>query len=98
MTCFAFVIEQETERHTEGLLLMTQFPINYFTVAEVDQRFPNFREHFKKWTGKDLTGDKFWRFNRVADYGGKLERLEGYESPLPKYGEYQLLADPDYAS
>lgn len=56
MTSFAFVIEQDTERQTEGLLLMTQFPINYFTVAELDQRFPNFRDHFQKWTGKALTG------------------------------------------
>lgn len=60
MLSFAFVIEEEMERQTEGLLVMTQFPINYFTVADLDQRFPEFREHFKQWTGCTLTGKTQW--------------------------------------
>ena len=56
LQAFAFVIEEELERQTEGLLLMTQFPINYFTVAELDQRFPEFRQHFHDHTGATLTG------------------------------------------
>jgi len=95
MLSFAFVIEQELERQTEGLLIMTQFPINYFTVADLDQRFPEFRDHFQRWTGITLSGDKFWRFMRVEDYGAALEELEGYESPLPKYGETPLLTGYD---
>ena len=56
MQAFAFVIEQELERQTEGLLLMTQFPINYFAVADLDQRFDGYRDHFRQWTGVSLTG------------------------------------------
>lgn len=56
MLSFAFVIEEELERQTEGLLIMTQFPINYFTVADLDQRFDEFRDHFHRWTGVELSG------------------------------------------
>ena len=57
MQAFAFVIEEELQRQTEGLLLMTQFPINYFAVADLDQRFDGYRDHFRKWTGVALTGE-----------------------------------------
>lgn len=53
---FAFVLSKKLERQTEGMLLSTQFPINYFAVAELDQVFEDFRDYFKQWFGHQLEG------------------------------------------
>ena len=56
-----------------GLMLSSQFPVNYFSISELDQAFPDFQELYAS-TGKRLEGDgKFWRFNKLHDYGYKGE-------------------------
>ena len=56
-----------------GLLLSAQFPINYFSISEVEQNFPDFQA---AWEGHgiQLPGDgKFWRFNKIHNYGSSDE-------------------------
>ncbi|KAL3161552.1 hypothetical protein ABBQ32_010419 [Trebouxia sp. C0010 RCD-2024] len=70
---FTFLLQKKEPRHTEGLMLSSQFPINYFSISELDQVFPDFQELYAS-TGKRLEGDgKFWRFNKLHDYGYKGE-------------------------
>ena len=54
-------------------MLSAQFPINYFSVSEVEQNFPDFEA---AWEGHgiQLPGDsKFWRFNKIHNYGSSDE-------------------------
>jgi hypothetical protein len=54
-----------------GLLQSHQFPINYFTVSEVEQRWEDFADVFGE-KGKLLPGPGgHWRFNRIHDYGDR---------------------------
>ena len=54
-------------------MLSNQFPINYFSISELEQTFPDFKNLYET-AGKSLQGDsKFWRFNKVHDYGYKGE-------------------------
>ena len=56
-----------------GLLPCTQFPVNYFSMSQLDQKFPDFKDVYAA-IGKPLEGEgKFWRFNKVHDYGYKGE-------------------------
>lgn len=41
-----------------------QFPINYFAVSEVAQRFPE----LNTWFSEELP-EAYWRFNRIHTYG-----------------------------
>lgn len=51
------------------MLLSSQFPINYFGISDVEQEFDDFAAEFSD-TGKVLPGpSKFWRFNKLYDYG-----------------------------
>lgn len=55
-----------------GIMLSSQFPINYFAVSEVDQSFPEFNAVFAD-VG-ELPGSKAaWYFRRTEDYGYKGE-------------------------
>lgn len=67
----SLLMEKKVPRHTEGLLLSSQFPSNYFSISEVEQWFgDDFNEVFERCTGEPLQdGAKFWRFNRVHTYG-----------------------------
>ena len=59
-----------------GMMLSSQFPINYFSVSDVDQFFPDFQDMFTS-TGRQMpTDDDFWHFSRLHNYGGKDERLD----------------------
>lgn len=59
-----------------GLLLSSQFPVNYFSISEVEQAFDDFQSVFMD-SGKQLPGeDSFWRFNKIYDYGAKDEDLD----------------------
>lgn len=54
------------------MLTSHQFPVNYFSVSEVEQWFPDFQETY----GDEgmLPGDSsYWRFNRIYNYGSKDE-------------------------
>lgn len=54
-----------------GLLLSSQFPVNYFSISDVEQFYPDFASEYSKFD-KVLAGEgKFWRFNRIHDYAGK---------------------------
>jgi len=62
---FAVLLGQkDMQRRTEGLISPLTFPINYFTVSEVEQYYP---EAFQKMFDKKLPGG-FWHFSRVVDY------------------------------
>ncbi|KAK9837885.1 hypothetical protein WJX74_007198 [Apatococcus lobatus] len=70
---FSFLLAKRVQRQTEGLLLSAQFPINYFSISEVEQNFPDFEA---AWEGHgiQLPGDgKFWRFNKIHNYGSSDE-------------------------
>ncbi len=63
----AFLLTKKVDRKTEGLLMSNQFPINYFALSTVEQHFDDFALAFEE---KVLPGeDKFWRFNRIHNYG-----------------------------
>lgn len=61
---FAFLLAKGVHRQTSGMLLSSDFPINYFAVSEVHQHFEDFAD---AWGGALRT--EFWRFNRTQDYG-----------------------------
>ncbi|DBB04825.1 hypothetical protein WJX82_007389 [Trebouxia sp. C0006] len=73
---FTFLLQKKEPRHTEGLMLSSQFPINYFSISELDQVFPDFQVLYTS-KGMMLGGDgKFWRFNKLHDYGYKGESAQ----------------------
>lgn len=37
--CLAFILAQKMTRHNEGMLGTAEFPVNYFTVSELEQWF-----------------------------------------------------------
>ncbi|KAL3690234.1 hypothetical protein R1sor_016543 [Riccia sorocarpa] len=59
-----FLLHKKVPRRTEGLLGGGDFPINYFAVSEVAQRF----DDMKDWFTGELP-ESYWRFNKVFDYG-----------------------------
>ncbi len=60
--------EQRGSVPIAGMMLSTQFPINYFSVSEVEQWFSDFGAEFSDCK-KALPGDdRHWRFNRLHDY------------------------------
>ncbi len=68
-------------RARAGLLLSSQFPVNYFSISDVEQFFPEFAAEYAGFD-KALAGTgKFWRFNRIHDYAGKARR----PCPPPPY-------------
>jgi hypothetical protein len=73
---FTFLLQKNITRQTEGMMLSNQFPINYFATSEVEQHFPDFAEVYER-QGRHLQGEgKFWRFNRIHEYGSQQENLE----------------------
>jgi hypothetical protein len=68
---FSYLLAKEVPRQTDGMLLSSDFPINYFSISEAHQFFDDFEDFFQQgWLEKDT---KFWRFNRTEDYGYKGE-------------------------
>ncbi len=46
-----------------GMMLSNEFPVNYFSVSEVEQEFDDFQEMFQEGA---LPGDNsYWRFNKA---------------------------------
>ncbi|CAM6033236.1 unnamed protein product [Sphagnum compactum] len=68
---FGFLLHKKVQRHTEGLLT-EEFPINYFSVSEVSQRY----DDFKDWFTAELP-DSYWRFNKIHSYGAEKPPLLG---------------------
>ena len=89
-----------------GLLLSSQFPVNYFSISEVEQFYPAFADEYAKIGDRRLEGEgKFWRFNRIHDYANKarpptclkshvkpgLKRIRCQIGNFPLQGEGQIL-------
>eukprot|EP00879_Flechtneria_rotunda_P004235 GHRR01004483.1.p1 GENE.GHRR01004483.1~~GHRR01004483.1.p1 ORF type:complete len:434 (+),score=139.37 GHRR01004483.1:216-1517(+) len=72
----ALMLHRKMSRHSEGMLASAEFPVNYFTISEMEQWFDEeFAASFLHTTGKHLQDgqDFFWRMNKIHDYGAKLE-------------------------
>lgn len=54
-----------------GMLLSSQFPVNYFSISEVEQFFPAFADEYGQFERSLGGAGKFWRFNRLHDYANK---------------------------
>ncbi|KAG2491838.1 hypothetical protein HYH03_009794 [Edaphochlamys debaryana] len=69
----ALLLRAKVARATEGMLLSSQFPVNYFALGQVEQWYgEEFRSEFERITGGiQLTTHESnaWRFNRIHDYG-----------------------------
>jgi len=89
---FSYLLAKEVPRQTDGMLLSSDFPINYFSVSEVHQFFDDFEDFFQgEWLKR---GDyhEFWRFNKTQDYGykGENESVESLAAMFqPKLGRHQ---------
>lgn len=60
----ALMLQLKLARHSEGMLTPGEFPVNYFTVSEIEQWWPEeFAASFMHVTGKNLHPgqDYFWR-------------------------------------
>ena len=55
------------------MLLSNQFPINYFSVSEVEQWYPDLADLWSKTEHGLPDAGKFWRFNKIHDYGGCVQ-------------------------
>ena len=66
---FAFLLSKKVTRKTTGMLTSGQFPMNYFSVSEVQQFFPGFEEYCENLPERKL----LWGFNKTQDYGAKGE-------------------------
>ncbi len=59
-------------RHTDGIILSSTFPINYFSMTEMEQWFPEeFAAAMEAAVGQPLKRDAdqgAWRFNKIVDY------------------------------
>lgn len=65
----SFLLSKKVKRKTEGMLMSNEFPVNYFALSSVEQWFDDFALAFTT-ENKELPGeDKFWRFNRIHNYG-----------------------------
>eukprot|EP00898_Chlorokybus_atmophyticus_P000904 jgi/Chlat1/1814/Chrsp135S02135 len=68
-TAFALFMAKRMPRKTEGLLASGVFPVNYFTISEVEQWFDDFPKMFNVTTpARDR-----WGFNRLHTYGTQAE-------------------------
>eukprot|EP00475_Leptophrys_vorax_P022640 TRINITY_DN30857_c0_g1_i1.p1 TRINITY_DN30857_c0_g1~~TRINITY_DN30857_c0_g1_i1.p1 ORF type:complete len:420 (-),score=26.91 TRINITY_DN30857_c0_g1_i1:217-1476(-) len=81
----AFLLWKKLPRQTEGLLTSDMFPVNYFAVSEVAQKF----SELKEWFPQGLP-ENYWRFNRIHSYGPEdaAYATQGMEQPQlfsPKY-------------
>lgn len=85
----AFLLWTQTERHTDGMLLSSQFNANYFAVGELETMWGEaFEEHMELAGLRERDGDsqkkregiyspEVWRFARTQDYkdGGVAEPM-----------------------
>ncbi|GLC44486.1 hypothetical protein PLESTB_000068200 [Pleodorina starrii] len=69
----ALLLRAKVARATEGILLSSQFPVNYFALGQVEQWYgEEFRHEFERITGGVRLSDgnqDGWRFSRLHDYG-----------------------------
>ncbi|KAG6541799.1 hypothetical protein Mapa_016814 [Marchantia paleacea] len=65
-----FLLHKKVPRRTEGLMSGDMFPINYFAVSEVAQRF----DDMKEWFVGELP-ETYWRFNKIHSYGPSADSV-----------------------
>ena len=65
-----------------GMLLSSQFPVNYFSISEVEQFYPAFADEYGQFERSLGGAGKFWRFNRLHDYANKACQVPGLGSLL----------------
>jgi hypothetical protein len=85
----ALMLQLKLPRHSEGMLTPAEFPVNYFTVSEIEQWWPEeFAASFLHVTGEHLRPgqDYFWRMNKIHDYGAKLEDPTSLGAALSRQG------------
>ena len=41
---FSFILSKKIARQTEGMLMSNQFPVNYFSISELEQWFDDFKD------------------------------------------------------
>eukprot|EP01025_Chloroclados_australasicus_P037403 TRINITY_DN3818_c0_g1_i1.p1 TRINITY_DN3818_c0_g1~~TRINITY_DN3818_c0_g1_i1.p1 ORF type:complete len:378 (-),score=40.64 TRINITY_DN3818_c0_g1_i1:469-1602(-) len=68
---FQFLISKRQPLHTEGILISNEFPVNYFSISELCQTFPEFEKLYEESSGQ--LPDTYWRWNRIHDYWGQME-------------------------
>jgi len=72
---FAMVLAKKVPRHTEGIITSENFPINYFTAANIATWFPDFLELFSgEKTGVFDENTNQWNFKQVHDYSQDNKR------------------------
>ncbi|PNW72346.1 hypothetical protein CHLRE_16g671950v5 [Chlamydomonas reinhardtii] len=94
----ALLLRAKVARATEGMLMSSQFPVNYFALGQVEQWFgEEFRAEFERLSGgvqlQDGTGNS-WRFNRIHDYGAmRNETAEQLSVALGNADSRQVAAE-----
>ncbi|KAG2447281.1 hypothetical protein HYH02_007611 [Chlamydomonas schloesseri] len=94
----ALLLRAKVARATEGMLLSSQFPVNYFALGQVEQWFgEEFREEFERISGgvqlQDGTANS-WKFNRIHDYGSmRNETAEQLSTALGNTDSRQVAAE-----
>lgn len=78
----AALMRARAPRATEGQILGSVFPVNYFAISELEQWYPDeFAAEFTAIAGQPLAGDiesRVWRWNRIHDYGAvAIEAQDG---------------------
>jgi hypothetical protein len=72
---FAVLIANKVPRKTEGIITSENFPVNYFTAANVAAWFPEFVTLFDSQAGKNFDVDcNQWSFKQVHDYSQDSKR------------------------
>ncbi|EFJ29207.1 hypothetical protein SELMODRAFT_410819 [Selaginella moellendorffii] len=85
-TVMAFLLDKKIPRHTDGVRSPLTFPINYFAVGQVEQRWD---EEFQSWFSEPLPTDH-WNFKRIHSYGPTIDtdlELGPEDIVLPKAAE-----------
>jgi len=89
-TAFAFLLTKEgVGRRIEGLMGANEFPINYFSMSEVEQWFPDFADFLGK------VPESYWRFNRIGDYNQNAAQNDPTQG-IPLLGPGGLDSDEEY--
>lgn len=69
---FAFLLRRKVVRQTEGMLVASEFPINYFALSTVEAFFGDFVDEYQK--DQELPNEpRWWTMNKTGGYGHKLE-------------------------
>jgi hypothetical protein len=72
MGVLQLVLAMKLTRHTDGIILSSTFPVNYFSMTEMEQWFPDeFTAMLEAAVGQPRQPSEdggAWRFNKLVDY------------------------------